>query len=355
MTCRTPTNHDRNLNVELDATISINSITNSTNANTNSTNTNSTNTNSPTNNPTTLAKPPPNHLIVNLTIVFRTAILENHVFELDTAMKQYTPAMTSDPEFMIYDCTDLCTACSQAMRILYSNAASIELPSSPPSTLPDSLPTPQPSASFKPPKLVTDNWSGQSYDFYPWLPSALNELVLARCDNPSKVMLMNQASRLSMRGSLANIIDWPTYKARLIEEFGSIDIFGCDIKGVFKNLSHYQSVQEVAEDLAPKIKTLQANLEVVKQFHNANNLCNVALTPNLNHYIMKCVPTEVQTSFSNKYMEFQDIDPDNVRAPGTFQFIAQLVSKVEQTYRANPSLFDFDLSPLDVGIKPVQY
>ena len=44
-------------------------------------------------------------------------------------------------------------------------------------------------------------------------------------------MLMNQAIPLSKKGSLANIIDWPTYKARLIEEFGSIDIFGRDITG----------------------------------------------------------------------------------------------------------------------------
>ena len=51
-------------------------------------------------------------------------------------------------------------------------------------------------------------------------------------------------------------------------------------------------MQEVAEDLAPKIKTLQANLEVVKQFHDADNLYNVPLTPNLNQFIMKCFPIE---------------------------------------------------------------
>ena len=47
---------------------------------------------------------------------------------------------------------------------------------------------------------------------------------------------MNQAIPLSNKGSLANIVDWPTYKTRLIEEFGSIDIFGCDVIGVFKQL-----------------------------------------------------------------------------------------------------------------------
>ena len=106
MTCGMPTNHVRDLNVKLNATNSINS------------NTNSTNTNSPTNNPTTLAKQPPNHLTVNLTTLFRNAILENDVFKLDAVMKQYANAMTSDPEFMIYDHTDLRTAHTHTMQIL---------------------------------------------------------------------------------------------------------------------------------------------------------------------------------------------------------------------------------------------
>ena len=95
---------------------------------------------------------------------------------------------------------------------------------------------------------------------------------------------MNQAIPLSKRGSLANIIDWPTYKARLIEEFGSIDIFGRDVAGVFKHLPCYESMQEVAEDLAPKIKTLQANLEVVKQFHDADTSTMSHLPPTSVHH-----------------------------------------------------------------------
>ena len=54
-------------------------------------------------------------------------------------------------------------------------------------------------------------------------------------------------------------------------------------------------------------------------------------------------------------MEFRDIDPAYFRAPATFQFISQFVSKVEQNYRANPSLFDLDFLPLNLGIKPVLY
>ena len=109
MTCHTSTNPVRDLNVKLDATNSANINANLTNANPNSTNTNSTNTNSPINNPTTSAKPPPNYLIVHLTSMFRNAILEKNIFKLDAALKQYTSAMTHDPEFVIYDRSDLHT------------------------------------------------------------------------------------------------------------------------------------------------------------------------------------------------------------------------------------------------------
>ena len=41
--------------------------------------------------------------------------------------------------------------------------------------------------------------------------------------------------------------------------------------------------------------------------------------------------------------------------PATFLFLAQYVIKLEKKYWANPSLFYLDLSPLNVGIKPVWY
>ena len=103
---------------------------------------------------------------------------------------------------------------------------------------------------------------------------------------------------------------------------------------------------KVAEDLAPKIITLQANLEVVKQFQDAENIYNVSLSPNLNQYIRKSFPTEVRVSFNEKYIQL---------APATFQFIAQFMNRVERQYRNNPSLFDIDFSPLNVGVNAVRY
>ena len=122
-------------------------------------------------------------------------------------------------------------------------------------------------------------WRGKSYDFYPWLSSTLNGFALTQCDVPAKLLITLQAMPPEKRSSLNSITDWNTFKARLIEEFGSINIFGHDVNQIFDLIPRYESVQEVAEELAPKIKTLLANLEIIQQFHDVDDLNNVALTP----------------------------------------------------------------------------
>ena len=94
-------------------------------------------------------------------------------------------------------------------------------------------PVPPLSASFKLPKLVTDNWSRLSYDFYPWLSSVLNGYTLTRCDDPAKLVLTLQAIPLNKRGSFNTITNCNSLKTRLIEEFGSIVIFGRDVNQIF--------------------------------------------------------------------------------------------------------------------------
>ena len=338
-TCSIPKNHVRDLTDAMDDVIEVTTVTKPTASPANIVRTSS------------KPRPPADHVIVTLTEMFLDAIQDDDLYELQAAMNLHDLAINSNLEFSKYDRTDLRAARNQAKQIL----ASVAPQAPPPSAILNSPPIPPPSASFKPPKLVTDSWSGKSYDFYPWLSSVLNGFALARCDDPSKVMLTNQAIPLSKKGALANITDWTLYKARLIEEFGSIDIFGRDVIGVFKQLPRYESVQELAEDLAPKIKTLQANLEVVKQFHDAEDLYNVALTPNLNSFIMQSFPAEVRLAFNDKFQEFRAIDPSNVRSPATFQFIAQFVSDRERMYRSNPFLYDVDISPLNVGINAVKF
>ena len=59
---------------------------------------------------------------------------------------------------------------------------------------------------------------------------------------------------------------------------------------IFDLLPCYKSVQEVAKDLAPKIQTLQANLEIIKQFHEMEDLHSIALTQHLAQNIMRSFP-----------------------------------------------------------------
>ena len=94
-----------------------------------------------------------------------------------------------------------------------------------------------------------------------------------------------------------------------MEEFGSIDIFGRDANQTFNLLPRYESVQEVAEDLSPKIKTLQPNLELMQNFHNKEDLHSVPLTQTLVQNIMKSLPLEVRPSFNDQFSKFRDQCP----------------------------------------------
>ena len=70
---------------------------------------------------------------------------------------------------------------------------------------------------------------------------------------------------------------------------------------------------------------------------------------------MRSLPMEVMSSFNDQFMDFRSKDPANVRSPATFKFLAQYVNKLEKNYRSNPTIFDRNLSPMNVGIKPVRY
>ena len=124
---------------------------------------------------------------------------------------------------------------------------------------------------------------------------------------------------MNKRGPLNDITDWTSFKSKLIDEFGSIDIFGRDVNQIFDLLPKFESVQEVAEDLSPKIKTLQANLKIIQQFHKAENLYNVAITQTLVSNIIRSLPMEVRNSFNTQYMKFRDQNPDNVQSAAALE------------------------------------
>ena len=186
------------------------------------------------------------------------------------------------------------------------------------------------------------------------MSTILKGFNLTQAEDVVKVALTHQAIPLSKRGPFNNIIDWPTLKVKLIEEFGSIDVFGRDVNQTFNLLPCYESVQEVAEDLSPKIKTLHANLIIMENFHNKENLHSVALTQPLVQNIIRSLPMELRPSFNNQFSKFREQCPDNVRPPATFSFLAKFVDKLEKNYRSTPYLYNLDLTLSNIGVKVVR-
>ena len=122
LTCSTPTNHVRDLSDALDDVTPAATVAK---ANANASTIVLANANASTNRPTTKPQPPPDHLIVRLTEMFQDAIQDNDIFELESAMKQYTLAMSSNPDFATYNRSDLRTAHNQAKQILNSNSTTM--------------------------------------------------------------------------------------------------------------------------------------------------------------------------------------------------------------------------------------
>ena len=279
-TCPTPTNHVRDLTEEMGIDDPMPNLPTSSGL-----------------------PPPPNHAILILTHAFKTAIKENPIHILKGLSKQFLHQVDTNLEFFMYD-HSAPEACYQtANDIINSHSTTTADPPNP---------IQQPCASFKPPKLDTPAWSGKPGDSYHWLSTILNGFILTQAEDNVKVALTQNAIPLTKRVPFNNIIEWPTFKVKLIEEFGSIDIFGRDVNQTFNLLLHYESVQEVAEDLSPKIKTLQANLEIIQNFHNREDLHSVALTQPPVQNIKKSLPSEVRPSFKDQFSKFRKQCPANV-------------------------------------------
>ena len=161
---------------------------------------------------------------------------------------------------------------------------------------------------------------------------------------------------MDKRGSLNHITNWDTFRVAVIEEFGSINIFGREVNQLFDLLPRYESVQEVAQDLAPKIKTLQSNLVTMAEFHKLEHLHSIIITQSLIQNSMRFrFPLEAKPSFNDQFTMFREQSPDNILAPNTFSFLAQFVNKLKKSYQSNPSLYDLDSTPSSIGVKLVRY
>ena len=151
--------------------------------------------------------------------MFQFAIQEKDIEELTNLRRLYNQTMSTGLDLLCYDLTTLCTARTTTIQIINSHTApSTPLPALPPNGPIHAQPATTPSASFKPPKLVIDNWSGQTYDFYPWLSSTLNGFNLTRCEDPAKLLLTLQALPPLKRGPFIDISNWNDFKVNLVEE-----------------------------------------------------------------------------------------------------------------------------------------
>ena len=88
----------------------------------------------------------------------------------------------------MYDRSDLEACYRTANDIINSHSTTTADPPNP---------IQQPCASFKPPKLDTPAWSGQSANFYPWLSTILNRFNLTQAEDNVKVALTQNAILLA--------------------------------------------------------------------------------------------------------------------------------------------------------------
>ena len=177
----------------------------------------------------------------------------------------------------------------------------------------------------------------------------MNGFKLANCPDQIKLKSTLKVIPLNNQGLLNDVTEWDLFKERLIDEIGSILVYGRDINQDFALHPRFES--ECAEILTPKIKNLQSNLKIMLQFFDFEDLHSVTLTLPLVQNIMRSLPLEVKSSFNQEYADFSDLCPANVRPPIKFTFLAQLVCKIEKNYLANPSLYDLDSVPSSIGVK----
>ena len=68
----------------------------------------------------------------------------------------------------------------------------------------------------------------------------MNGFKLADCADQFKLKLTLEAIPMDKQGLLNDITEWEQFKERLIEEFGSIDVYGRDVKQDFALLTRFE-------------------------------------------------------------------------------------------------------------------
>ena len=96
----------------------------------------------------------------------------------------------------------------------------------------------------------------------------------------------------------------------------------------------------------------------MEEYHSIETLYNTVLSAHPSSSTLSGVSLSsfVSSSMTSKYTAFINLDADNnIHSPAMFKFLNQYVVNLNNSYKANPMLFDIGLSPMNVGIKPVCY
>ena len=120
----------------------------------------------------------------------------------------------------------------------------------------------------------------------------------------------------------------------------------------FNYLQKIETIQELNEDLAPKIKKLKSTHRVLFFFYNIDILHNVRLTLFLNQWKFKSLPNLTLGKYTEKLGEFLEQDHNSAKSPAMFHLISNYIAKVEKTFNSY-SVLSNTFIPVKVGIKPV--
>ena len=115
----------------------------------------------------------------------------------------------------------------------------------------------------------------------------------------------------SKRKPLINILEWDDFKRSLFLEYGSLHEFGRSVQSQFLHLPQFSTKREVAKILAPKVKELITVVECVGIYHKISTVQNIIINTTLNNAIVKCLPSEFNISYSERLVEYVNLNPMN--------------------------------------------
>ena len=142
--------------------------------------------------------------------------------------------------------------------------------------------------------------------------------------------------------------NWDKFKGKLVDEFGSIEVFRREALKLFTQLDQpLQNVKELTNMLAPRINGLKSSIKCVADFHD-----HTVLRPGRHHHIY-CIPVWVCPTFLPVLEAFKATDISNQMPPAIFNFLSTFISSTAKTYLNYPLDFDDNISVTNIAIKQV--